>query len=190
LLSLLAVLLTAASLFSAEPSLKFGVPVPWPLDDGKTATALLIAYPGDATRAQLLVAKPGDPPIIRVYVVLLGEQPKPDPKPIPPPPPPPPPAELWGIIIEESSHRTPQQAIVLSSPAIRSLFDQRRFRLVDKDSEVGADMKPYADRAKGKTLPMLFLAGGDGTIYYEGGLPATVAEMTALVGQWKKGGGK
>jgi len=121
-----------------------------------------------------------------------GPNPNPDPDPPPPPPPPPPvPAELWGIVVEESAERTPQQAIVIASPVVRALFDKGEFRVVDDDMEVESAIKPYIERAKGKLLPQFYVVDAKGTIFYEGPLPATVADMQKLVAGLKaKGGGK
>lgn len=119
-----------------------------------------------------------------------GPAPKPDPKPDPKPEPQPkPPVELWGFVVEESADRTPQQAIVLGSMDVRSQLVEKRLRVMDKDLEVEDVLKTYQARAAGKTLPMLFLTGPDGTLYYEGPLPATVDDMLKLVAE-TKGGGK
>jgi len=105
--------------------------------------------------------------------------------PIPPVPPvPPKPTELYAVVVEESSLRTPEQAIVLGSQRCRAAF--RGFRVTDQDvkNESGqppTDLKPYLDRAKGKTLPYLMIVGADGTVWHEGTLPATVDAVLVLV---------
>jgi hypothetical protein len=113
-----------------------------------------------------------------------GPQPEPDPQPDPKPDPPPVPTELWAILVEESAERTPAQSIVLGSPEVRGLFPGR-FRILDKD--IKSNLQTYIDRSKGKQLPVLFLVDKGGTIYYEGALPPTVAEMVALVKKYKPG---
>lgn len=106
----------------------------------------------------------------------------------PPPPPPPPPTELWGIVVEESSQRTAGQAAIITSTEIRDLLGKDNFRVVDKDSEVQADMKPYVDRAKTRKLPQLFLVDKMGYVFFEGDLPADKAATAALIRKFKPGG--
>jgi len=118
-----------------------------------------------------------------------GPDPQPDPQPDPVPPPVP--TSLWAIVVAESSTRTPQQAIVLASPVVRKLFQDEHLRIVDPKDDAGQptpvndDVKAYVQRAVGKTTPVLFLVSPDGTVYYEGDLPDSVAAMTALVAKYK-----
>ena len=112
------------------------------------------------------------------YTLTRKDSPNPNPQPDPKPDPLPPPAELLAIVVEETAERTPQQGIVLASAKLRALFP-KLFRVTDKDSD-SADVKPYIERAKGKTLPMLWLVDAKGTVYFEGALPATVAAFEAL----------
>lgn len=117
-------------------------------------------------------------------------EPKPEPKPTPPPEPKPvpvPPSELWGIVIEESANRTPEQAEVLVSLQVRGLFPDGKFQIFDPVKEDGTpatpppDLQPYVARARGKesSWPMLFLVAPNGDVKYEGPMPATVAAMVA-----------
>ncbi len=101
-------------------------------------------------------------------------------------PPPPPPTELWGIVVEESSQRTTAQAAIITSTEIRDLLGGH-FRVVDKDSEVPAEMKLYVDRAKTRKLPQFFLVDKAGTVYFEGDLPADKAGTIALIRKFKPG---
>ena len=135
------------------------------------------------------------------YTVTLKEGPAPDPDPNPDPDPDPdpnpdpnpdPPAELWGIVIEESSERTPEQAIVLASPEIRALFADEQFQVVDAVTDDGeveapADLKVYVDRAMDNKdkWPMLFLVSPKGDVYFEDTLPATVEATKKLVEKFK-----
>lgn len=113
-----------------------------------------------------------------------GPAPEPGPDPSPGPAPvPDPPKNLWAIVVEESSERTPDQAAVLLSKEVRASVSN--FRIVDRDV-ISDDVKPYAERAQGSRLPVLFLVD-DGQVYYEGGLPETVADFTRLVSQIKEG---
>jgi hypothetical protein len=190
---IVAAVLTAALVFlvagwatAAEPSLKFDSPVTWTLDDGTFASVMLRKIAGETKRAEFLVAKPGNPPVLRFYILLLDDEPVP------------PPAELWGIVVEETSQRTPQQAVVLSSPVVRALFKEGAFRIVDPkrgdtEVDVSPDMKPYVERCKDQTgqwlpLPILFLVDKPGRVYFEGALPANVPAMVALVNKHKGGG--
>jgi hypothetical protein len=116
-----------------------------------------------------------------------GPEPKPDPKPDPVPPPVPIPTEIWAVVVEESSQRTPEQAILLASPKVRDLFAKDHFRIVDKDTAVNPDLKPYLDRSTSKTLPLLYVVDGKGSVFYEGPLPATIQAAEELVAKIKKG---
>ena len=123
-------------------------------------------------------------------------EPEPDPVP-PPPPPPPPPADLWGaIVIEESNERTAEQAAVLLSQELALYFETAKlaYRIEDQDAEgpdgnTPADLKPYIERAKkAGNLPRVFVIATDGTIVFEGYLPATSSQFVALMRQYAKGG--
>lgn len=165
--------------------------VPFKVDGSAVVNRATITQDADgATLTVLYVAGDDFREVAYSLVRIDGPAPTPDPKPDPKPEPKPvpPPVELWGFVVEESADRTPQQAIVMGSPEVRKAFPQR-FRIFDKDLEVDALLKPYQERSVGKSLPMLFLTGPDGTLFYEGPLPATVADMLKLVAE-KKGGGK
>jgi hypothetical protein len=94
------------------------------------------------------------------------------------------------VVVEETAQRTPEQAIVLASPEVRKLFAATEWHAIDKDQTVSNDLEPYLQRAKTLTLPVLFLVGTNGTVYYEGALPGDVAAMIALVKKYlpTKGG--
>jgi hypothetical protein len=135
----------------------------------------------------------GDEVSIALHELQNGDpspEPDPDPEPLPP-------SELWGIVIEESKNRTPEQAIVMAAPAVRALFPDGRFRVVDpigddgKRADIAENMDSYADIAMTKLnqWPMLFLVSPKGDIYYQGELPKTVDAMVELIEQ-KKGGAK
>jgi hypothetical protein len=121
------------------------------------------------------------------YTITRKDGPTPPTPPIPPDPTPV--ANLWGIVIEETSQRTAEQAVVLTSTKVRDLFKDGGFRVVDKDTETAADVRPYQERAKGQALPVLYLVDTTGKIYYEGAIPKTVAIMEELVGKYKSKGG-
>jgi hypothetical protein len=113
--------------------------------------------------------------------------PRPDPKPDPKPDPLPIPTVLWGIVVEESSTRTADQAAVIASPKTRAAFDANNFRVVDKDLVVSPDLKPYVERAAKQALPVLFVVDDKGKVYFEGPLPANIPDLEALVAKLRKG---
>lgn len=154
----------------------------------------------DGTAMLRVLFVKGDTIVDAVYRLERIDTPDPDPDPDPDPLPPP--TNLWGIVVEESLNRTPEHAAVYASPAVRALFDNKRFRVLDKDPPVSPDMEPYRKRAVLKVCPtgvcpstlkdfppVLFLAGQNGTIYYEGSVPNSIAGMVELV-ERIKGGGK
>lgn len=100
-----------------------------------------------------------------------------------------PPEQLWGIVIHESSQASAEKAIVLSSQRIRDALSGR-WRIADKDvvdqgGRVPADLAPWLDKAKDKSLPYLFLIGPTGVIYHEGPLPLTVDGVLELIDRLK-----
>lgn len=111
--------------------------------------------------------------------------PTPEPTPQPEPQPKPKPAELWGIVIEESSQRTPQQAAVLLSTDVRKLFGEGLFRVIDKDTNVDPRYAPYLQKSVGQSLPKLWLVDAAGEVYFSGTLPSSVADMANLVKEWQ-----
>lgn len=147
---------------------------------------------------RLIVAVGGsasEPPAVYVVPLAIGgdgtptptPQPGPTPEPKPDPKPLPAPKTLWGIVVGESSARSPQQAVVLASPAVRGLFD-RPLRVIDPDDAVDAAMRPYVERAKGQPGCTLFIVDDQGAVYFEGPLPADVAAAQALVARIRKEG--
>lgn len=129
----------------------------------------------------------GDDIAVLSFKLVPQDDPFPNPNPDPQPDPnPQPDKECWGVVIEESSERTPAQAVILTSAKVRTLFDGSRFRVLDKDQQVGADLKPYIDRSAGKKLPLMYLVGKAGAVLYEGPLPADEAATIKLINE-KKG---
>lgn len=132
-------------------------------------------------------------------VITYGTAPIPPPAPPPPKPEPPPkpkPTTLWGIVLEESSTRTPAQASVILAPKVAELFkpDKGQLRVIDPwdGSKIKAGVeiaiKPYAERADTlKIRPALFVVDPSGVVYYEGKLPEKVAEVEALVAKIRRG---
>lgn len=159
--------------------------VPFMVNGKATANKATITVSADGKSTLRVLYASGEDICEAFYSLERKDAPKPEPKPEPLPVP----TTLWGIVVEESSKQVPEQAIVLTSPRVRALFTNQPLRVIDKDTEVAPALQPYADRAKGKALPMLFLVDDKGTIYYEGPLPATVEAMIDLYNE-KKGGGK
>jgi len=129
---------------------------------------------------------------IAAIVVSVGvnPNPEPDPKPDPDPDPTPPPplAEMWVIVVEETSQRTPEQARVLLDPTVRQWMakNQHRFRILDKD-QTSADLQPWINRATaqpGIALPRLFISDSSGVVYFDGELPHSWMELLELVKKW------
>jgi hypothetical protein len=125
-------------------------------------------------------------------------KPEPDPKPTPDPKPQPDPlpvAQVWLLVVEETAQRTAPQAVILASPKVRTAVDGR-VALLDQSWTLPDARQSYLDAAKGKALPLMFLAPGDpqttpaSKAVFTGPLPVAVEEMVLLIGRWQKGGGK
>lgn len=174
--------------------------------DGKQIVAVpLVSTPyvihrekQNATTYKLFVAinqGPNLPPrVVITSINIGGTSPEPGPNPVPPPPPPPPPipTKLFAIIVEETKDRTPDQAVVLLSPEVRALFE--KFETIDPTNDEGkpnpipVDKVPYVERAKGDKLPVMFITDGKSTVFYEGTIPTTIADVKSLVEKIKKEG--
>jgi hypothetical protein len=132
----------------------------------------------------------GDDLAVLSFKLVPVDDPFPNPDPNPDPNPTPD-VNLWGVVVEETSERTPAQAVILTSQPVRELFAGTRFRVLDKDQVVPDSLKPYIARAKvltadgKKKLPLLFLVAQSGAVLYEDALPADVAATTALVNKHK-----
>lgn len=129
--------------------------------------------------------------------VVFDDQVDAKPKPIPPSPPTPTPptprpgVKLKAVVVYESADALTAGADYFASKELAQRWRDRSHLppvLADqnvKDPETGtapAKLKPYLDRAKGKTLPQLYLVASDtGDVLYEGPLPATPAAMLDLL---------
>ncbi len=130
----------------------------------------------------------------RLDGVTPGPTPEPKPQPDPKPTPEPVPvAQVWLLVVEETSQRTAPQAVVLASPKVRESV-AGRIMLLDQSWALPDARQSYLDAAKGKTLPQMFLVPGDpqttpaSKAVYSGALPVAVEEMVLLIGKWQKGG--
>ena len=133
----------------------------------------------------------------RVMVGGKSPEPEPDPKPDPIPPPPGPLAEMWVIVVEETSQRTPEQAWVLLDPTVRQWMkaNGHHLRIVDKD-QTASDLAEWIGRALAKNrkgdqtapradaLPYLFVVDDSGSVVFEGALPSGPIQMLELVKKW------
>ena len=173
-----------------------------------------LAADGVVSARLLWVGSAGWPEVayfpIPLAVEWSGAMPGPSPTPTPVPPPIPPPtpepepepepvAPLWGaLIIEETGQRTPEQAATLLSRELALYFVTTKlaYRIEDQDAEgpdgtTPADLVPYIELAKkAGNLPRVFILSTDGTIVFQGYLPATSSAFVALMRQYTKGGKK
>lgn len=120
-------------------------------------------------------------------VVVKGD-PQPDPQPDPEPGPAPA-RELWAVVVEESSQRTPAQARVILSARVRGSFKAGRFKVADRDvldrgGQMPSDMVFYIGHAAGKPLPRLYLVDEKEHCWFQGDMPETVDAMVALVSKY------
>jgi hypothetical protein len=119
----------------------------------------------------------------------------PDPAPPNPTPPTPTPGPLlWITVVEDSNlnNRTPQQAAIYASKALRDAVAAGglRWRLInanmrDAGGKVPAELVPYFEHVKGKTLPWMMFEDAAGRLLYEGPLPATADQVLALVQKYR-----
>lgn len=114
-----------------------------------------------------------------------GVSPTPNPQPQPQPGPQPKPSSvIWGIVIEESSTRTPKQTAVMASQEFREQF-AGKLRIVDKDKGA-VDYAKYIQQSVGRELPILWLVDDAGNVLSNDKLPESVVEAVAAVKKWRK----
>lgn len=135
---------------------------------------------------KLHLVRAGAQEIAAVVVTVDGKQ---EPPPNPPVPPVPPgPRHL--VVIEETAHRSMAIAEALKSRPLTEYLKANRHTLYLTDqhgrNEAGvapAAYAPYLERAKGKTLPILFIVGGsDAEVLFEAAPPATPDGWIDLLG--------
>jgi len=155
------------------------------LDDGAIANARI--YKVSEGKYRLLVAVGANK--LAVFWLTQDGSPNPPVPPVPPVPPPDPPnppdppvpptpaKALMVVVVEETSQRTQanQEALAAVASYCKAKKYQRRF--VDKDTidEVGsapATLKPFIDRAAGKTLPWIMICDDSRKLLYEATLPS------------------
>lgn len=126
--------------------------------------------------------------------VIFDAATTPDPvKPPSPPTPPGPPTavKIKAVAVYESADASVLGEKFFASTELASRWKQRGHSapvIADKDvkdpetNTTPAKLKPYIDRAAGKTLPQLYLIdAATGNVLYEGPLPATPAAMIELL---------
>jgi len=126
--------------------------------------------------------------VTREIVLTVGETP-------PPPPPPPPPVELLqAVVVEESNDRTAQQAQVMLSTRVRAAVGNRFFvfddDMADKHGQTPPNVACWIERAKGKSLPYLFLSDAKAepsAVAWEGPMPESIEKMLSLIAEHQPG---
>lgn len=172
------------------------------------------------TRTIVIVDKNGDDQTIESLLGIgmidssasftVGDGPEPPDPPDPPIPPPPGPlAEMWVIVVEDRSTRTPAQAWVLLDPTVREWMatNEHHYRIlaksqpasdltewieraVEKDTEAAAEKPAVVDSLgevivpAGSALPYLFVVDDLGVVSFEGPLPIGPIQMLELVKKW------
>lgn len=116
---------------------------------------------------------------------------KPPSPPTPPGPTPRPGVKLKTVVVYESADASTAGGDYFASKELATRWKERSHlppTIADKDTkdpETGttpAKLKPYIDRARGKTLPQLYLVDSTtGDVLYEGPLPNTPAAMLDLL---------
>jgi hypothetical protein len=149
-----------------------------PLTDSTTATAALL--PTHDGQAWLVYATNNGN--LGTYYLTPTELPGPD-------PPQPIPQKLAIAIVENPATTTLQQRDVLSAIEWRKLATEKHNFLgivpTDiKEAKTGLPppaLVPFLDRAKNHNLPWIILSNQTGTILWEGQLPPTSQQLTAII---------
>lgn len=150
----------------------------------KAGTYRLMCYTGNEHG-------PSDP--TTTLVVVVDPVPPVPPTPVPPDPGPTPPgpvtpSALFVVVVEETAQAAATRGAFFTDPALSARLKDKghKPRVVDKDVKNAAgqtppDVKPYIDRAAGKTLPVMYLVDPTGKVRYEGVVPKTSAEFISLL---------
>jgi hypothetical protein len=133
--------------------------------------------------------------------------PGPGPGPNPPVPPGPTPGVGMKVLVTYESADTPKLTAAqwggLQSATFRALLNSkcdqgpdgktREWRVWDKDTDAsaaGGAWPALMKEASGATQPAIVIADGKGVVRYKGPLPATLAEMVALVNKYAPAGAR
>ncbi len=91
-------------------------------------------------------------------------------------------------MVEETSAATADRGRFLSDPGLQQYLGAKHWttRIADKDTrdangKTPADLKPYFERAAGKSLPRMYLVDDQGVLRIEGAVPSTPAELLDLL---------
>jgi hypothetical protein len=147
--------------------------------DMPTTSVVIVAVEGR-------VGAPAD-----VAVLTLGSG---QPGPVPPDPQPVvTPTKFRVYVIEETSEAAGNRGALFASATLAQHMRDKghSWRIVDKDvvgvdGKPPADLVPYLDRSKGKTLPQVFLVDADGKVRFAGDMPTKASDLVELL---KKYGG-
>ena len=161
--------------------------------------------------ASVYIAVPQRPGLVRVQAIGIDDgkpafelfrvkvegvtpvPPQPPTPPEPPTPPVPPAAKLTVLIVEESSRRSAlpaSQIAAMTSPEVRGWLNDKcgvnGWRLLDKDTDVSKASEWWQQAMAVPRTGLPWIVISSATQAYSGPLPATVAEVLALL---KKYGG-
>lgn len=146
-----------------------------------------------------LVLQDANADVIATKRITVGPVEPPSPNPPPGPIPTPAPIPLSGLrvlILEETGERQslpPSQSAILTSTEIRSLLNTKcakgrdgspEFRLFDVDADLSPQDKHWQEAAKLPRQSLPWLVISDGKQGYQGPLPPTVADMSALLAKF------
>ena len=135
----------------------------------------------------LVAAVIGDRLILEEFSWPRQPQPGPGPGPNPNPDPQPPSGPKTVLWIEESSQRTPQQALAIANRSLREAIVAGGWTLrvvdidvVDENGQPPSDLAPYLMAAKQAGLPRVFIFQ-DGREVYAGAAPPDVSSFANLL---------
>lgn len=95
------------------------------------------------------------------------------------------------VIVEETADATANRAAFFSDPGLaKAIKDQGlKYQTFDQNAadqpQFPAGLRGYADRAKGKKLPRVFVTDAAGKLLYEGDLPASAGDLVTLLSKFK-----
>lgn len=143
----------------------------------------------------VFVTASGDVPLVAQTVITYDGPPAPPgpgpnppgPQPVPPGPAPGPVSKLYVVVIEDTLQSKSNRGAYYANKALLDRVKSKgwQFRVEDKDVKNAAgqtppDLAAYVRAAAGKE-PYAFLVNQDGKVLFEGALPATPADLLALI---------
>jgi hypothetical protein len=133
-------------------------------------------WQGTAGEYAVICLPPGDAQPVVAVVELGGGSPDPEPDPDPQPTP----GATWGIIVEETSERTPEQAQVYSR--LRQQVQLNQVLLLDQDNPGPAERYVQVARESGHALPVLVAISADGEVVSTQPCPMDVGAILEACG--------